>query len=70
MTYAIQNPCQIPARRPVSRLISIASHEGRPRVVNVNPDMALTSATSEPTERSTLPPVSIQNIIPMARMST
>jgi len=70
LTNAIQKPCQIPAKRPVIRLINIASPDGRPRVVAINPDIALTRATREPTERSMWPPDSIQNIIPMASIST
>ena len=69
-TYAIQKACHAPIRRPIRSIIIDAAQGFIPLLsINVAPT-APAKQTTEPTERSMLPPVKIHNNIPVARTNT
>ena len=66
----MQKPWKAPIRVPIKRQRQIASHTGIPRFTMNTPARAPTRATTEPTDKSMLPPVRIQRSIPVARIAT
>ncbi len=69
LTKAIQNPCHIPASNPTKSPRNIERDAGRKSLTLNKADDAPTIATTEPTDRSICPPVSMHSIIPTASIS-
>ena len=65
---AMKLPCIAPIRTPVTSVIATACQVGMPELSVSAPIMAPAKATTEPTERSTLPPVVKQKNMPIARI--
>ena len=68
--YAIKKPWKAPIKVPIKRQRQIASQTGIPRFTMNTPASAPTRATTEPTDKSMLPPVRIHKSIPVARIAT
>ena len=69
-TYAIQNAWKAPMRIPIANIASTVTMKGALYLVIRIAPTAPVKQTTEPTERSMLPPVSMQSSIPVARMNT
>ena len=70
LTNAIQNPWNAPIAVPIRTIVRIASQTGTLRFTIRMAPTAPTKQTTDPTERSMLPPVKIHKSIPVARMNT
>ena len=66
---AIQKPWNTPMARPMASMTSTASHMFAPLSIITQP-MDAVKQTTEPTDRSMLPPVSMQHSIPAASTNT
>ncbi len=66
----MKKPWKAPIIVPIIRHAMIAIHTGQCQFTMNTPAKAPISATTEPTERSILPPVRIQHNIPVARIAT
>ena len=68
-TLAIQKPWKAPMARPMASMASTASHIFMPLSIITQP-MAAVKQTTEPTDRSMLPPVSMHSSMPAASTNT
>ena len=68
-TLAIQKPWNTPMARPMASMTSTASHIFVPEAIITQP-MAAVKHTTEPTDRSMLPPVRMHISIPVASTNT
>ena len=66
-TNAIQKPCHAPTSRPNARQTATVSGTDMPFVTIIVAEIAPTTASTEPTERS-MSPVRMHGSMPMARM--
>ena len=68
-TLAIQNPWKVPIPKPISSMTKTVSHMLIPEAIITQPTAAV-KHTTEPTDRSMLPPVRMHISIPVASTNT
>ena len=68
-SLAIQKPWKAPIRKPIASMISTATHMLTPDAISVQPT-APAKQTTDPTDRSMLPPVRMHISIPVASTNT
>ena len=69
LTKAIQKPCHMPMRSPITSITITATGHGMLLSIMMAPTPPA-KQTTEPTARSMLPPVRMQRSIPVARTNT
>ena len=69
LSLAIQKPWKTPMARPISSMTRTVTHILAPAAIIVQPTAAV-KQTTEPTDRSMLPPVRMHSSMPVARTNT